>query len=348
VPRLRRCSCLEPGYSRQRRGRGVGYLDTAGHRIKDEETLARIRALAIPPAWTDVWICPDPNGHLQAVGVDSKGRRQYLYHEVWRQRKDREKFSRMLDFAALLPKLRHHYRQALEGTHLDRDRLLAGAVALVDLGLFRIGSPSYARDNGTFGVCTIERRHVRVRDDRAVFTFPAKGGTNWHVEVAEPDVVRLLAELKARRGTGPRLLVARTAKGWHPVQPVEVNRFIKEKVGSEFSAKDFRTWNATVAAAVALADRVDGTPPSARAARSLVKSAMEEVAETLGNTAAVARRAYVDPRVVDRFVEGRTIDELIVLAQRGKGERRHRDAALRHEPDRPVVEDAVLQLLRED
>ena len=330
MARLRRVSCHEPGYSRERRGRGFRYVDTAGRPIDDEDTLARIRALVIPPAWADVWICRDPNGHLQAVGVDNKGRRQYLYHEAWHQRRDREKFSRMLHFAALLPDLRHHYRQALGGSDLNRDRVLAGAVALIDLGLFRIGSPSYARDNGTFGVCTIERRHVRVACDRAVFAFPAKGGTKWRLEVTEPDVVRLLAELKGQRGTGPRLLSAPTGRGWHPVRPVEVNNFIKDGIGPDFSAKDFRTWRATVSAAVALADRHDGAPPSPRAARSLVKSAMEEVAETLGNTAAVARRSYVDPRIVDRFVEGRTI------------------GALRDKADCAVVEDAVMQLLTED
>ena len=210
VPRLRRSSYLDPGLTRRRYGRGFGYVDHLGHPVRDEEVLARITALAIPPAWTDVWICLDPRGHLQAVGMDTKGRRQYLYHEAWRVRRDRQKFDRMLDFGALLPSLRGHYEQALMQSGLDEDRVLAAAVALIDLGLFRIGSPSYARDNGTYGLCTIERRHVRVGDGRACFDFPAKGGKPWSVEIDRPDVVRLVAELKSKRGTGPRLLAVRT------------------------------------------------------------------------------------------------------------------------------------------
>jgi DNA topoisomerase IB len=334
VARIRRVNCLDPGIIRRRHGRGFGYVDARGRPVRDEEVLARIRALAIPPAWTDVWICIDPNGHLQAVGTDSKGRRQYLYHEVWRLRRDRQKFDRMLEFGALLPKLRHHCQEALDASGLDADRVLAGAVGLIDLGLFRIGSPAYTKDNGTFGLCTIERRHVRVADGRARFDFPAKGGKRWIVEVDRPDLVRLVAELKAKRRTGPRLLVAPTPTGWHPVNPGDVNEFIKAAVGEEFSAKDFRTWNATVVAAMALAGRADESKPNARRAAVLVKQAMAEVAATLGNTPAVARRSYVDPRVVDRFVEGRTIRTSLAGVRA--------DAA-----GRAVVEEAVLDLLSE-
>jgi DNA topoisomerase IB len=332
VPRIRRVSCLDPGIIRRRHGRGFGYVDHRGRPVRDEDVLARIRALAIPPAWTDVWICVEPNGHLQAVGTDGKGRRQYLYHDVWRQRRDRQKFDRMLEFGALLPKLRHHCQEALNASGLDVDRVLAAAVALIDLGLFRIGSPAYARDNGTFGLCTIERRHVRLADGRARFDFPAKGGKRWIVEVDRPDLVKLVAELKAKRGTGPRLLVAPTTGGWRPVNPGDVNDFIKAAVGEEFSAKDFRTWNATVVAALALAGHADESTRSARRTAALVKQAMDEVAATLGNTPAVARRSYVDPRVVDRFVEGRTI--------RSSLERVNAGAA-----GRAVVEEAVLELL---
>ena len=346
MPRLRRVTYHDPGLTRRRYGRGFGYVDRAGHPVHDEEVLARIRALAIPPAWTDVWICLNANGHLQAVGFDAKGRRQYLYHEAWRQRRDRQKFDRMLEFGALLPKLRHTYDEALDLSGVDRDRVLAAAVALIDTGLFRIGSPSYARDNGTYGLCTIERRHVRVIDGRACFDFPGKGGKRWNVDIDRPDIVRLVAELKARRGTGPRLLVVRAAPGrWRPVGPADVNDFIKAAVGDEFTAKDFRTWNATVIAAEALAWA--GPPPgnagntparlSTRKAATLVSHAMKEVAATLGNTPAVARRSYVDPRVIDRFVEGRTIRLALAALDPAVD---HRDG-----PARAVVEEAVLDLL---
>jgi DNA topoisomerase-1 len=347
VPRLRRVTYLDPGLTRRRYGRGFGYSDPQGRPVRDEEVLARITALAIPPAWTDVWICLDPRGHLQAVGMDAKGRRQYLYHEAWRIRRDRQKFDRMLAFGALLPELRHRYQQALERPGLDEERVLAAAVALIDLGLFRIGSPSYARDNGTYGLCTIERRHVRVGDGRACFDFPAKGGKRWSVEIDRPDVVRLVAELKAKRGTGPRLLAVRTGRGqWRPLSPSDVNDFIKAAVGDEFSAKDFRTWNATVVAAEALAaadaESATGSVGPARSARSarqkakLVKAAMDEVAATLGNTPTVARRSYVDPRVIDRFGEGRTIQPS--LDRLGPADRRHGHP-------RATVEEAVLDLL---
>jgi DNA topoisomerase IB len=343
VPRLRRVTFHDPGLARRRYGRGFGYVDRAGHPVRDQEVLDRIRALAIPPAWTDVWICLDPNGHLQAVGFDAKGRRQYLYHQVWRQRRDRQKFDRMLEFGALLPKLRHTYDEALDLSGFDRDRVLAAAVALIDTGLFRIGSPSYARDNGTYGLCTIERRHVRIIDGRARFDFPGKGGKRWNVEIGRPDVVRLVAELKATRGTGPRLLVVRARPGeWRPVGPADVNEFIKAAVGNEFTAKDFRTWNATVTAAEALA--LTSPPPDKRAARlsarkaaTLVSHAMKEVAATLGNTPAVARRSYVDPRVIDRFVEGRTIQP--ALASLDPTVDRRQGAA------RALIEEAVLDLL---
>jgi DNA topoisomerase-1 len=341
VPRIRRVNCLDPGLTRRRFGRGFGYVDTAGRVVRDEVVLARVRSLAIPPAWTDVWICTYANGHLQAVGTDAKGRRQYLYHEAWRERQDRRKFDRMLEFGALLPKLRHHCQEALSDSGLDGDRVVAGAVGLIDLGLFRIGSPAYTRDNGTFGLCTIERRHVRVNEGRARFDFPAKGGKRWNVEVDRPDLVALLSELKAKRGTGPRLLVVPSPAGWRPVNPADVNEFIKAAVGEEFSAKDFRTWNATVVAAAALSlnDPETKKKASARATAILVNQAMNQVASTLGNTPAVARRSYVDPRVVDRFIEGRTIGTALARLDLPEGH------DVRTGPGREMVEEAVLALL---
>jgi DNA topoisomerase I len=301
MPRLRRVACSAPGLTRRRCGRGFAYADARGRPLRDPEELARIDALAIPPAWQDVWICADPLGHLQAVGTDSRGRRQYLYHQLWRVRRDRRKFDRMLDFADRLPVLRERCAKELAAGGLEPDRVLACAVSLIDLGLFRVGSPEYTRDNGTFGLCTIEKRHVRIEDGGARFTFVAKGGRDRAVRVSDPDVVATLVDLKARRRGGPRLLVARGPAGWRPQQPADVNRWIKQVVGPEFSAKDFRTWNATVLAAVTLAGEDPERP------RAAVRRAVEIVAESLGNTPAVARRSYIDPRVVDRFLEGRTV-----------------------------------------
>lgn len=320
MPRLRRVSCRDPGISRRRHGKGFRYVDAGGRPVDDLDVLARIRSLAIPPAWNDVWICADPNGHLQAVGYDDKGRLQYLYHDQWRLRRDRQKFDRMLDFAGFLPKIRARYEEGLRLEGLGSERVLSCAVALIDLGLFRVGSPEYQRDNGTFGLCTVERRHVTIADGAARFSFIGKRGLRRVVQVREPDVVATLDELKHRRGGGPRLLVARTPRGWQPQQPADVNRWIKETAGPQFSAKDFRTWNATVLAAVTLA--AEGTTSNKKA---VVRKAVAAAAESLGNTPAVARRSYVDPRVADRFGDGR------VLAIEGG--------------DRAAVEAAVADLL---
>ena len=335
VPRLRRVNCATPGLTRRRRGRGFSYADARGRTVSDRDTLVRIRDLAIPPAWEDVWISADPLGHLQAVGSDAKGRRQYLYHEHWRVRRDLQKFDRMLEFGAMLPKIRHHYGEALHLRGLPDERVVACGVALIDLGLFRIGSPAYTRDNGTFGLCTVERRHVRVVGGVARFDFPAKTGRRWVVDVREPSVVDALSHLKARRGGSHRLLVAQSASGWREVQPGDINGYIKGVTGAEFSAKDFRTWNATVLAAAALA----GASPdgdSARARKAAVNGAVAEVAASLGNTPTVARRSYIDPRVVDRFLEGKTIAPVF----RGIGDADQRQPAVRQ-----AIEDAVLDLL---
>jgi DNA topoisomerase IB len=342
MARLRRSSCAAPGFTRRRHGRGFAFFDARGRRVRDADVLARVRALAIPPAWADVWICADPLGHLQAVGTDARGRRQYLYHPRWRERRDVQKFERMRAFAALLPKVRHQCGESLALDGIPPERVLACAVSLIDLGLFRIGSPAYARDNGTFGLCTIERRHVSVQGGVARFDFTAKLGKRRIVDVAEPSVVEAVADLKRRRGGGPRLLVARVGRTWREQRPRDVNSFIKAAAGPEFSAKDFRTWNATVLAALVLgaSQPEDGGPITAKATRGAVRAAMEDVATSLGNTPAIARRSYVDPRVIDRFREGRTLRPLLA----GLGG----DPELTDDAVRATVEEAVLDLIADD
>ena len=278
--------------------------------MRDPAVLERIRALAIPPAWEDVWICVDPLGHLQATGIDAAGRKQYLYHDQWRARRDREKFDRMLAFAGRLPRLRRSTMALLEGDDLSRERVLAGAVRLLDLGFFRIGSESYAEENETFGLATMLKSHVRLGADCAlVFDYAAKGGQRRIQSVVDPAVFGLVEALKRRRN-GRELLAYRTAAGWSDVSSTDINDFIRLQAGGPFTAKDFRTWNATVLAAVALgvARGAAKTKTGRQRAKTL---AVNEVARYLGNTPTVCRSSYIDPRIFDRFDAGMTIGPLV-------------------------------------
>ena len=298
MPRLRRVDCSSPGIRRVRRGRGFSYHEEDGTPIADQEVLDRIRALAIPPAWTDVWICPDPRGHIQATGLDAAGRKQYRYHDAWRERQDQRKFDRMLDFARALPGVRERLDRDLRRRGLVRERVLACAVRLLDLGFFRIGAERYAAENETYGLATLRRGHVRLERGEAIFDFRAKGGKRQVQSIADPTVLPTLRALK-RPGGRHGLLAYRDDGRWVDVRSDEVNDYIHEIAGGEFTAKDFRTWNATVLAAIALA-REGGEATTRAARRRAIKAAVEEVADYLDNTPAVCRSAYIDPRVVDR------------------------------------------------
>ncbi|MBV8395909.1 MAG: DNA topoisomerase IB [Actinobacteria bacterium] len=303
MSRLRRVECSGAGIVRRRRGRGFEYRDATGNRV-DDEVMARIRALAIPPAWTDVWICPDPRGHLQAVGTDAAGRRQYLYHQQWRARRDQEKFDRMLAFARALPRVRRTAERHLHEDGLGRDRVLSCAVRLLDRGFFRVGGEEYA-ENGTYGLATLERRHVKLDVDGVlVFDYIAKGGKHRVQAVVDPQVYAVVAELKARRGGGRALLAYRNGR-WVDVRSSEINDYLKQLAKGEFSAKDFRTWHATVLAAVALAVSTEAKSQTAR--RRAMSRAVQEVSHYLGNTPAVCRASYIDPRVFDRYLAGVTV-----------------------------------------
>jgi DNA topoisomerase IB len=311
VPRLRRADCSIPGIARRRAGRGFVYLDSStGERIGDPDTLDRIRALAIPPAWTDVWICPWPNGHIQAVGTDARGRKQYRYHDVWRLRRDQEKFDHMLNFAGCLPSLRAALIERLERPDLDRERVLACAVRLLDLGFFRIGTEGYAEENQTYGLATIRKSHVRIKDGVVTFDYTAKSGKRRIQSIVDPAVCEVVAALKGRRGGGHELLAYLDDSGaWCDVKSADINAFVKELTGGDFTAKDFRTWNATVLCSVALAVSVGATSPTGR--KRAVVRAVKEVAHYLGNTPAVCRASYIDPRVVDRYQAGVTIRQAL-------------------------------------
>lgn len=291
---------------RLRRGRGFAYVDGRGERIKDSAELERLHGLAIPPAWQEVWICPDVLGHLQATGIDAAGRKQYLYHPHWRELRDRQKFDHMVEFAKLLPRLRRHITSDLGGAELTRERVLACAVRLLDVGLFRIGTEEYADDDGGLGLATIRKDHVSVQANAIVFDYLAKGGIRRVQAIEDPLSREVVCALKRRRGGGEELLAYREGRRWYGVRSDRISDYLKRQIGDQFSAKDFRTWNATVLAAVALAaDGRDATSVTAR--RRAINNAVRGVADVLGNTSAVARRSYIDPRVFDRYLSGWTI-----------------------------------------
>ncbi|MDO8187309.1 DNA topoisomerase IB [Conexibacter sp. JD483] len=306
IPRTRRADTTKPGIARVRRGRGFSYRDPHGEPVEDPATIARIGQLAVPPAWSEVWISVDPLGHIQATGIDAAGRKQYRYHDAWRARRDAAKFDAMLDFARLLPRLRRRVARDLGGDGLERDRIAACAVRLLDLGFFRIGSEDYAEQNGTYGLTTLRREHVRVRAAAVVFDYPAKHGLRRVQEIAEPTVRDLVCTLKRRRGGGEELLAFKRSGRWADLKAEDVNAYLKDATGGDVSAKDFRTWNATALCALVLARRAAEAGPRASRKR-IATAAIREVAGYLGNTPAVCRRSYVDPRVLDRFAAGQTI-----------------------------------------
>jgi DNA topoisomerase IB len=304
--RLRRTTPDAPGIRRRRHGRGFAYVDEAGHAIRDPEVLQRIRALVVPPAWTDVWICPQPNGHLQAVGTDSAGRRQYLYHEQWTERRDVAKHRRILDFAARLPRARQQVQGSLALRGMPAERALATSFRLLDHGFFRVGSENYTAAHGTYGLATLRRDHVTVRGDSIAFAYVAKGGVDRHQRLVDHDLVGPIRAMLRRDGGGAELLAWRNGNGWHDVRSRDINAYLREVLDGEFTAKDFRTWNATVLMAQALAV-AQHAPDGDRARRQAIRRGVAEVATYLGNTPAVARRSYIDPAVIDCFLDHETV-----------------------------------------
>ncbi|MEV0678884.1 DNA topoisomerase IB [Actinosynnema sp. NPDC050436] len=296
--RLRRSNPRGPGWKRRPRGRGFSYTDADGA-VPDPDELGRIKSLAIPPAWRDVWVCPHANGHLQAVGTDSAGRRQYLYHERWRQDRDEEKYDRVLELAPKLPEFRAKVADALRGRGRAHDRVVASALAMLDRGVFRVGGESYAEDNGTHGVATLLCGHVTVRGAVLRFRYPAKGGIEFTTRVEDGDLARAVKALGKGREADERLLVDQAG---HGVTADDVNERFKELVGEEHSVKDLRTWHAMVLASVAFAR--EERPSSERGRKRVASAVMREVSEHLGNTPAVARKSYVDPRIVELFNKG--------------------------------------------
>jgi len=336
MPRLRTVSPNSPGWTRRRSGKGFVYLDEDGNRLATEPAL-RCRALVIPPAWNDVWICPVDNGHIQAVGTDDAGRRQYIYHRVWREKRDKTKHDRVLTVAARLPKARRTVVGHLAMEGMPRERALATAFRLLDLGFFRIGGEAYAEQNGSYGLATIEKKHVRIENGSVVFEYVAKSGQERLIALADQPVRDAIEVLRRRRGGSPELLAYRDGQRWRDVTSTDINAYVKEVVGDDVSAKDFRTWHGTVLAAVALAGENDSSA-SRTARKRAVAKAMREVADYLGNTPSVARGSYVDPRVIDLFEDGITISPTMRVVRE--------DISLGDGATHGRIEQAVLDLLQ--
>jgi DNA topoisomerase IB len=340
MPRLRRSDCSGPGITRRRAGRGFAYYDENGERIDERDVIERIRELGIPPAWKDVWVCSDPRGHLQATGIDAAGRKQYRYHDAWRARRDAEKFEEMTRFAKALPRLREQVEADLAATDkLTRERVLACAVRLLDRGFFRIGTEEYTVTNESFGLATMRKEHVTIAEGTMIFDYPAKSGKRRIQAVVDPLAIEIVCSLKRRRGGGDELLAFKNGRSWVDVRSDDINAYLKATTGADFSAKDFRTWSATVIAALALA--VSGQAHGSKTSRKrAITRAIKETSYYLGNTPAVCRASYIDPRVFDAYRGGLVLDQKVIAE------------ALDAEPGdlpthHPRIERAVLDLIDE-
>jgi DNA topoisomerase IB len=305
--------------------------------VTEPDVLARIAQLAIPPAWQDVWICPLPQGHIQALGTDAAGRRQYRYHDEWRLQRDAAKHDRVLAVARRLPAARAQVHEHLAQRGLTRQRVLATAFRLLDLGFFRVGGESYAEENGTYGLATMRREHVTVRGDLVVFDYIAKGAKHRVQSLVDPSVSKVLRALLARDGGGEELLAYKDRGQWRDITSADINAYLREVVGAEVSAKDFRTWHATVLTAVGLAVS-SGAPPSPTARRRAVRRVVTEVADYLGNTPTVCRSSYIDPRVIDLYEDGVTVWRAL--------ERLGADADFGQPATHGHIEAAVLRMLK--
>ena len=294
----------KPGISRLKRGRGFVYRQPDGRVVRDAATINRIRRLVIPPAWTNVWIARDPNGHLQATGRDARGRKQYRYHANWTAARDREKFGRLVEFARALPAIRRQVSRDLEAAPLSRDRVLATVIALLERTLIRVGNDEYARENGSYGLTTLKNHHVRVRGRRVEFKFKGKSGVHQAIAVDEPRIAREVR--RCQELPGQKLFEYRDSSNRvRSVGSADVNRYLAQVAGPDVTAKDFRTWWGTVAAAMLL--RRAPAAESERHGKRVVVGVIDEVSKQLGNTRAVCRKCYVHPDVLAAFMNGRPL-----------------------------------------
>lgn len=297
----------QPGLTRRTAGRGVSYRDVDGRRLTDPETLDRIRALAIPPAWTDVWICPDPNGHIQATGRDVKGRKQYRYHARWAACRDEVKFGSLADFAHALPSLREAVDRDLRRRSLSFERVTAAVVWLLDNTMIRVGNASYARDNASFGLTTLRDRHVKVEGSKLRFDFKGKSGKQWRLKLSDRRIARVVKG--AQDIPGQHLFQYLGDDGdRHGIRSEDINAYIREVTGAPFTSKHFRTWGGTVMGAATLA--TVPLPETRAGERRALNQAIDRVAALLGNTRTVCRTCYVHPGVIEDWSEGTLADRL--------------------------------------
>lgn len=325
---LRRSNPLGRGYRRVRSGRGFSYKDLDGATLTDRALRARIEALAIPPAWTDVWIAPYENGHIQAVGVDAQSRKQYIYHPTWRERESRKKYDRMLRLAAALPKARKQVTRHLRDAEPTKRRALAAAFRMLDLGGLRIGSPRYLEETGSRGLTTLLNRHAEVEEDRIHLRFPAKSHKEWDSTFKDRGLAAYLREM-AERGPEAPLVAYREGDEWRALTAQEINKYVKKRTGGSFSAKDFRTLRGTVTAARSLAKH--GLEEKQGKQKRAVAQAMRDAAEVLSNTPTIAKASYVDPRVVDHYRRGD-----VIPAERAKTAETEVLALLAEDAEEPI------------
>jgi DNA topoisomerase-1 len=302
---LRYVSDEQSGFSRQRKGDEFEYFDTKGKPIRDEQRLLRIKRLAIPPAWSDVWICPSPNGHIQATGRDARRRKQYRYHERWREIRDENKFDRLVTFGKALPKIRRRLKKDFARSGLPREKVLAAIVQLLERSFIRVGNEEYARDNKSFGLTTMQNRHVEVKGSKLRFRFRGKSGRQHEVDVTDRRIARIVSKLQDLPGQSLFQYVDEDGKA-HDVTSQDVNEYLREITGEDFTAKDFRTWAGTVLAAVALGSV--GSFETKKEAKANIKNAISAVAEVLGNTPAVCRQCYVHPAVLEAYLKGNSVN----------------------------------------
>ena len=302
---LRYVSDDQPGCSRKRKGEDFEYFDQKGKPIRDEQRLLRIKRLAIPPAWSDVWICPSPNGHIQATGRDARGRKQYRYHERWREIRDENKYDRLVNFGKALPKIRRRLKKDLALSGLPREKVLATIVQLLERSLIRVGNEEYARENKSFGLTTLQDRHVDVKGSRLRFRFRGKSGRLHEVDVTDRRIARIISKLQDLPGQSLFQYVDDEG-GVHEITSQDVNEYLREITGEDFTAKDFRTWAGTVLATIALS--ATGAFETKKQAKANLKQAIGAVAKILGNTPAVCRQCYIHPAVLEAYLNGNAIN----------------------------------------
>jgi DNA topoisomerase-1 len=332
---LRYVSDEQPGYTRKRKGDGFEYFDTEGKPIKDEQRILRINRLAIPPAYKDVWICPTPNGHIQATGRDDRGRKQYRYHERWREVRDENKYERIIVFGQALPKIRRRLNKDLTLPGLPRNKVLATVVQLLERTFIRVGNEEYARENKSFGLTTMRNRHVDVDGSNVRFSFRGKSGVNHEVDVDDRRVAKIVKKLQDLPGQELFQYLDKEGEK-HSVTSEDVNDYLREITGQDFTAKDFRTWAGTVLGAMAL--RAQDAFENETQAKKNVKDAISAIAKILGNTPAVCRKCYVHPAVLETYLDGDLIEGLKQQTEKTLSESL---------PDLRADEAAVLSFLQE-